>query len=376
MKCWQALLGGACLLAACSAPPQDQAAVKKSPAPHGPVIGEASARSKDAPPVILAQATAAPAVTASESVVGQAVNTAAWAPTPMAGEAKRDVLIRLQVLLDRAHFSPGVIDGREGGNLKKAIAAYETASGLPSDGLMDEAVWSKLTAADTQAALTDYVITEDDVKGPFVAEIPSDYKGMSKLSALSYRSPQELLAEKFHMDEALLAALNPGADFTQAGTKIVVAAPAADTLPATLTRIEVDKTARQVRAYAGDQLVAAYPATVGSTERPAPEGEWAVKAVALNPNYNYDPSRLTFGDMKAGKMTIPPGPNNPVGSVWIALTKETYGIHGAPEPRLVGKTASHGCIRLTNWDARELASAAKKGTPVVFVGAEAPPAKA
>jgi len=380
MKSWQACVVGACLLAACSAPPQDQAAATKTAAPRGPVIGEASApgapsreaSNTEAQPVVLAQATATPTITPSESEVGQKVNAAAWASTAMNAETKRAVLIRVQVLLDRAHFSPGVIDGREGSNMKKAIAAYETANGLTADGLLDEAVWTKLSGADTQPVLTDYAITEGDVKGPFLAEIPSDYKAMSKLSALSYRSPQELLAEKFHMDEALLTALNPGADFTQAGTKIVVVAPAADELPAQLTRIEVDKAVRQVRAYAGDTLVAAYPATVGSSERPAPEGEWAVRSVALDPNYNYDPSRLTFGDMKGGKMTIPPGPNNPVGAVWIALTKDTYGIHGAPEPRLVGKTASHGCVRLTNWDARELASAAKKGTPVVFVGSETP----
>src|SRR6185436_9634473 len=209
MKSWQACVVGACLLAACSAPPQDQAAATKTAAPRGPVIGEASApgapsreaSNAEAQPVILAQATATPTITPSESEVGQKVNAAAWASTAMNAETKRAVLIRVQVLLDRAHFSPGVIDGREGSNMKKAIAAYETANGLTADGLLDEAVWTKLSGADTQPVLTDYAITEGDVKGPFLAEIPSDYKAMSKLSALSYRSPQELLAEKFHMDE-------------------------------------------------------------------------------------------------------------------------------------------------------------------------------
>jgi lipoprotein-anchoring transpeptidase ErfK/SrfK len=117
-------------------------------------------------------------------------------------------------------------------------------------------------------------------------------------------------------------------------------------------------------------LLAVYPATVGSTERPAPDGEWAVRTVAPNPTYTYDPSRLTFGKTEQGKLTIKPGPNNPVGSTWIDLTKDTYGIHGTPDPRQVGKTASHGCVRLTNWDARQLGAAVKKGAVVAFVGVE------
>jgi lipoprotein-anchoring transpeptidase ErfK/SrfK len=172
------------------------------------------------------------------------------------------------------------------------------------------------------------------------------------------------------MDEALLKALNPGADFSTAGTRLVVAALGADKLSAPVTRIEVDKTRRQVRAYNGETLLAVYPATVGSTERPAPEGEWAVRTVAPNPTYTYDPSRLTFGKAGEGKLTIKAGPNNPVGSTWIDLTKDTYGIHGTPDPRLVGKTASHGCVRLTNWDVRQLSQAVKKGTVVAFVGLE------
>jgi lipoprotein-anchoring transpeptidase ErfK/SrfK len=173
------------------------------------------------------------------------------------------------------------------------------------------------------------------------------------------------------MDEALLKSLNPGVDFSVAGTKIVVAALGPDRLKGPVTRMEVDKTRRQIRAYgAGDVLLAVYPATVGSTERPAPEGEWAVRTVAPNPTYTYDPSRLTFGKTEQGKLTIKPGPNNPVGSTWIDLTKDTYGIHGTPDPRLVGKTASHGCVRLTNWDVRQLSQAVKKGTVVAFVGAE------
>jgi lipoprotein-anchoring transpeptidase ErfK/SrfK len=194
---------------------------------------------------------------------------------------------------------------------------------------------------------------------------------MAKLPALGYTGPVQELAERFHMDEALLKALNPGADFSAAGTKIVVAAVGPEKLAMPVARIEVDKTRRQVRAYgAADLLLAVYPATVGSTERPAPDGEWAVRTVAPNPTYTFDPSRLTFGKASEGKLTIKAGPNNPVGSTWIDLTKDTYGIHGTPDPRMVGKTASHGCVRLTNWDVRQLGLAVKKGTKVDFVGAE------
>jgi len=174
------------------------------------------------------------------------------------------------------------------------------------------------------------------------------------------------------MDEAFLKRLNPGADFGVAGTKIVVAALGPDRLPAPVARIEVDKAQRQVRAYGADEtLLAVYPATVGSTDRPAPDGVWAVKGVSRDPTYEFDPSRLTFGKPGYGKLTIKPGPNNPVGSTWIALSAPTYGIHGAPDPRLVGKVASHGCVRLTNWDARQLADAVKPGVKVAFLGVEA-----
>ena len=309
-------------------------------------------------------------IEASVSAVAGPIDKAVWTAEPVTPEAKRNAMLRAQVLLARAHFSPGVIDGRDGGNVKNAIAAFEAAHDLPADGVMDDQVWAAL-AKDEQPVLTDYAITGDDVKGPFTPRIPTDYAEMAKLPALGFSSPSEALAEKFHMDEALLKALNPGVDFGVAGTRIVVAALGPDRLPASVAKIEVDKTRRQIRAYGdGDVLLAVYPATVGSSERPAPAGEWEVRTTAPNPTYTYDPSRLTFGKTSDGKLTIKPGPNNPVGSTWIDLTKDTYGIHGTPDPRLVGKTASHGCVRLTNWDVRQLAAAVKKGTKVDFVGVE------
>jgi lipoprotein-anchoring transpeptidase ErfK/SrfK len=289
--------------------------------------------------------------------------------------AKRDVLIRAQVILDQAHFSPGVIDGRDGTNFRRALSAFESANNVavsPSGRLptLDAAAWQALTASDGDPVTQDYVITPEDEKGPFLGSIPTTMVDLAKLPHLGYATPIQALAEKFHMDVALLQALNPNVDFSAAGTSIVVVRPSAVPL-GPVARVEVDKSIDEVRAYdASGKLVAVFPATVGSTERPAPSGQWAVKSVAPNPTYTYDPSRLSFGNASHGKLTIQPGPNNPVGSTWIDLTIQTYGIHGAPDPTQIGKTASHGCVRLTNWDAAALGHAVRKGTPVLFVGAQ------
>jgi lipoprotein-anchoring transpeptidase ErfK/SrfK len=316
-----------------------------------------------------------PPATPSASPLAAPVQAADWSDAPATPQDRRDLMIRTQVLLDRAHASPGVIDGRDGENVRNAVAAFERANGLEPDGKLDDAVWAKLTA-DEGPVLTDYVLTEADASGPYTPEIPKAYEDMAKLDRLGFTSPVEALAERFHMDQALLLALNPDADFSAPGTKIVVAAVAPEALGAKVARIEVDKAMKQVRAFdAGGRQLAAYPATVGSADLPTPSGELAVRTIAPSPTWTYDPSRLSFGDHKAGKLTIKAGPNNPVGAVWIDLTKDTYGIHGAPEPKLVGKTASHGCVRLTNWDAQQLARAVQKGTKVVFLGdAAAPPA--
>jgi lipoprotein-anchoring transpeptidase ErfK/SrfK len=304
----------------------------------------------------------------------QAINAAAYTPPPNPTAAAADTsktpnpsLIKAEVLLDRANFAPGVIDGRMGENVHNALIAYDKAHQLPVSGDLDQQTWDALNAADHTPVLMTYTITPQDVAGPWTPDIGEDFVKMAKLPALGYTSELQMLAERFHMDQALLTALNPGVDLNKAGSQIVVVNPGQSVLPP-VDHILVDKATKSVTALdASNQVVAVFPATVGSTERPSPKGTWKVKGVAQNPDYEYDPSKLTWGPKKAGKLHIPPGPNNPVGVVWIALTAPDYGIHGTPDPHLVGKTASHGCVRLTNWDAEELSKAVKPGVKVTFV---------
>lgn len=275
-------------------------------------------------------------------------------------------MVRIQVLLDRAHFSPGVIDGYDGENVRKAVSAYQEANNLPVNGLADDALLTRLEQGDNAPALVAYTLTAEDVRGPFV-DVPSGLEAMARLDHVGYESAEEAVAEKFHMDDDLLRTLNPGADFSQAGTEIVVANGGGE-LNTQVASIEVDISAGAVRAYdASNQLVAFYPATIGSGDAPAPIGQHTVRGVAFDPTYRYDPERLpTFGQRDHGALDIAAGPNNPVGAVWIALSAETYGIHGAPNPSQISKTQSHGCIRLTNWDAVELGRAVRPGVAVAI----------
>jgi lipoprotein-anchoring transpeptidase ErfK/SrfK len=362
VKFWMA---GACLaaLGACS----DPAADSSTTATRDPVKPVATQQVAPPEAPLVAQVAPAPA---SITPAGQAIDAVAFATAPEDKAAQAQRLIRAQVLLDRAHFSPGVIDGKAGGNLHQALLSYQSAKGMSASGDLDEATWNALTA-DAAPVMTDYVITEADVQTPFLPQVPKDFEAQSKLDHLGFTSITEMLAERFHMDEALLKSLNPQANFMAAGSSILVVAPRTTGLSSKVARIEIDKGERVLRAYdAQDHVIAAYPATVGSSERPAPAGDWAVNTVAPNPTYTYDPSRLTFGDKDKGKLTIPSGPNNPVGVAWIDLTKDTYGIHGGPDPNHIGKTDSHGCVRLTNWDVAELSKAVVKGAKVAFVGVE------
>ena len=284
--------------------------------------------------------------------------------------AKQALLIKAQVLLSRAHFSPGEIDGKPGANFSKALSAFAKDRGLEGTDDLNENVWRELANVSTEPPLTEYTITEADVRGPFLAKIPARLEGMKDLPALSFVSLRELLAEKFHMSEALLSALNPGKKLDSAGENITVT----NLAPAKLgkvTRIEVNKTEQTLKAFGPDgKLLAFYPVTAGSAEKPAPTGQLKITAVKKNPTYRYNPEYQFKGVRSQKPFTINPGPNNPVGAVWIGLSSEGYGLHGTPEPSKVSKSESHGCIRLTNWDALELGDSVARGVLVDFVGDE------
>jgi lipoprotein-anchoring transpeptidase ErfK/SrfK len=276
-------------------------------------------------------------------------------------------LIRVQVLLDRAYASPGEIDGMLGNNTRKALSAYRAMKGMPANDEIDAEVWASL-AKDTQSPIQTYELTGEDIKGPFVPDLSDDYAELAKLDQISYRNITEMLAERFHMDEGLLKALNPDADFEKAGTKITVVATGGAP-EAEVDRIVIDKGKGEMRAYGkGEAPVFVAPASIGSNDTPSPSGKVEVVTVVRDPTYTYNPDvNFQQGENKE-KMELPAGPNGPVGNVWIDLSKPTYGIHGTPSPNLVNKSGSHGCVRLTNWDAGRLAELVKpKKTKVEFV---------
>lgn len=285
-------------------------------------------------------------------------------PKIFTGKRSRDVL-DAQVLLDRAHFSPGVIDGYPGGNTRRAIEAYQQANGMAVTGDVDAGLLAALRSAHTGEIFARYTITDADAAGPF-RTVPAGMEAMAELDSLGYETAAEALAERFHMARAFLETLNPGVDFAKQGAEIIVVALQDRALDAKVARIEVDAARARLRAYGSDgRLLASYPATVGSNQFPSPSGSMNVRALAPEPKYYFSPEGREWGPDR--NLTIAAGPNNPVGSTWIDLSKDGYGIHGTPDPRLIGKTASHGCVRLTNWDARALGQAVEPGTVVEFV---------
>ncbi|RTE94237.1 L,D-transpeptidase family protein [Bradyrhizobium sp. LVM 105] len=300
----------------------------------------------------------------------KAVNDAARPEKQPAADKISAPVTKLQILLDRAQFSPGQIDGKLGENAQKALKAFAEQNGLGFDKTIAAELWDKLNAASEGPVLVDYKITDADAKGPFLKKLPTKLDEMKSLEALSYTSPLEGLAEKFHMSEELLKALNPGKAFDKIGETIAVAnVPARRELPR-IVRIEIDKARATLKAYEGSgRLVAFYPASIGSPDRPTPTGTLKVTGTHELPTYHYNPE-YRFKSVKSKRpFEIKPGPNNPVGSYWIGLSAQGYGIHGTAEPDRVSKSASHGCIRLTNWDARVLGENAKRGIPVVFLDA-------
>jgi lipoprotein-anchoring transpeptidase ErfK/SrfK len=319
--------------------------------------------------------------------------------TPEQLTAEQETL-QLQVMLDRAGFSPGVIDGRIGTNTTKALARYRQQNGGDAPPIVP--------------AVTTYVITAEDTAGPFAERIPADLVEQATLPVLAYTSVLEAIAERFHTTPSLLGRLNPQSRFA-AGEQIQVpnvepliapveepvvspdalAAAQAEAAaqptgtggrrdtpagrgagpdarsstiserPDVIVTVSKASSALTVQDTSGRVIFYA-PVTTGSERDPLPLGEWKVNGIQFNPVFNYNPQLFWDADPAHSKTKLPAGPNNPVGLVWIDLSREHYGIHGTPEPSTVGRTQSHGCVRLTNWDALKLAGMVKPGTKIIF----------
>ena len=320
-------------------------------------------------PAAAARTPASPPAAAAEDASLTPVNVNAAGKTASANAdgkpAKTDkaAMLRAQILLDRAHFSPGEIDGASGSNTRMAIQGFQRKAGLTPSGTLDAATWKALNA-DSADVLITYTIAPEDVAGPFQS-IPEDMADKAKLPALGYASALEGLAEKFHASTKLLQRLNPGKDLSTAGEQIVVPnVLGTEPLPKA-GKIVIDKSDRTLAVFDTDgKLIAQFPSSSGTENDPLPIGSWTVNGISKNPVFHYNPKLFWDAEPGEKKAKIPPGPNNPVGVAWIDLSKPHYGIHGTPVPSSIGKTQSHGCIRLTNWDVALLTTAVAAGTVV------------
>ena len=299
-------------------------------------------------------------------------------------EAPISSLVKLQILLDRAGFSSGEIDGSAGSNVRKAISAFQDARRLLRAGRSDDATLEALFSAELTEPLVSYTISDKDAEGPFSENIPKDLMEQAKLPHMGYASILEGLGERFHSKPDLLKKLNPASEF-QAGDTILV--PNVFNLPddaqtqnnsaqksgkkgsrteGSYTIVVTERTSDVVLKNADGEILFHAPATVGSEHDRLPIGDWRVTSIVKNPTFSYNPELFWDANPTHSKAKIAAGPNNPVGLVWIGLDTPNYGLHGTPEPGKIGHSESHGCIRLTNWDALRLASLIKVGTDVIF----------
>ncbi len=283
-----------------------------------------------------------------------------------------------QVFLNRANFSPGSIDGKpDGTRTRGALRAFQQANDLEVTGEINDKTMEALkTAAAVVSAFTDHTLTESDVAGPFGDDVAGDWKKMAQKEHLAYTSAEEKVAEKFHVSQGYLKELNPGKSIS-AGTSIRVPnvepfeTPAKGSSgdvsgPKNGQRIEVSASDKSLRVLGEDGQVLYYaPITPGSPATPLPDGSLKITGIAKNPDYKHVPGRIRGSDLEE-EATIAPGPNSPVGVVWINLEKDGYGLHGTSDPDKIGYSESHGCVRMTNWDAMRVAGKVKYGMTVDF----------
>jgi len=303
---------------------------------------------------------------------------------PVFGDAEGPTVLYVQILLDRARFSPGVLDGKWGKNTEKAVAWFQDREGLPPTGIVDSVTLARLRAqaGSPPALLGARVLTEDDLAGPFIA-IPADVYRWRDLGCMCYESPAEKLGERYHSTPALLSELNGGhaLDSLAPGDTLVVpnlreesvsaSAAAGDSAgPADgprVARIVVSGRGFYVHALDDEgRVLFHFPTTLGSSYDPSPAGELEIVSITPDPWFHYQPRLLSGVDRSKPSTLVPPGPNNPVGGIWIKLSQPHYGIHGTREPATIGYETSSGCVRLTNWDASFLGARLAPGVRVEF----------
>ena len=290
---------------------------------------------------------------------------------PLGGNVAGPSVVRVQALLDRAGFSGGEIDGRWGDNTELAVVWFQKTAGLPQTGLVDEPTLRALQgrAGNPPALVTEATLTAADVRGPF-EPLPSDIYAKAELDAQGFETLAEALGEKYHVSPALLARMNPGVvlDSLSAGDRIRVPNVAgAPRSPDRAVRIEISGRDGYIHAVAEDGTVVFHaPVTLGAGYDPSPQGDFRITSIAQNPSWHYQPKILESVPDDREDAVLPPGPNNAVGVVWMALSEPHYGIHGTSAPATIGTATSSGCVRLTNWDARRLSGLVRAGTPVVF----------
>lgn len=273
-------------------------------------------------------------------------------------------IVHLQILMDREGLSPGAINGVRSDYLDRIVQVFERRSGIRN--LLNDRQAVQMLLEEGGEAFQTYHLTHEDVSGPFLTGLPVRIQDQATLGKMNYLRVSEKIAERFHMDEAFLKSLNPNADFSRAGTTLKVA-NVGKYLDRWVARVHANRGSRQVTAYDVDgQIMAVYPASIGSSQTPSPQGRFTVRNKAGFPAYTLAANN-GFEVVEDGRQrVVAPGPNNPVGVAWIGLSKKTYGIHGTPEPSRIGQAESHGCIRLTNWDAMELARLVRTGVEVVI----------